>query len=207
MTHAADTNFALGIVLVVAGGALEGLFSLPVTRTPRWRWENIWGLGSLVALVVVPWPVALLTVPHLGAVFAHVSPGVLASTFLLGVGWGLGGIFWGKGIAAVGMALGISLLMGLLTVFASPVLLAFTEGPARLLEPAGLKLLGAVAVMIFGVAVCGRRRSRASASEAAARDRPARQTGDAVCRRTAVLHRLGRAVGDAQFRVRLRHTH
>ena len=123
-------------------------------RTPRWKWENIWGLGSLVALVVVPWPVALLTVPHLGAVFAQVGPGVLVLTFLLGVGWGLGGIFWGKGIAAVGMVLGISLLMGLVNVFGSPVLLACTQGPGKLLEPGGLMLLGAVAVMILGVAVC-----------------------------------------------------
>ena len=49
-----------GILLVMVGGALEGLFSLPVTRTPRWRWENIWGLGSSVALLLVPWPVALV---------------------------------------------------------------------------------------------------------------------------------------------------
>ena len=34
-----------GILLVIAGGALEGLFSLPVTRTPKWQWENIWGRG------------------------------------------------------------------------------------------------------------------------------------------------------------------
>ena len=47
----------------------------------------------------------------------------------------MGGIFWGKAIAVMGMALGISLLMGLLNVFGSPVLLAFTHGPGKLLEP------------------------------------------------------------------------
>ncbi len=66
----------VGVLLVIAGGALEGLFSLPVTRTPRWSWENIWGLGSLVALVLVPWPVAYWTVPELGTVFGQVEPGV-----------------------------------------------------------------------------------------------------------------------------------
>ena len=70
------------------------------------------------------------------------------------LGWGLGGIFWGKAIAAVGMALGISLLMGLLNVFGSPVLLAVTQGPGKLLEPTGLALLAAVAVMMIGVAIC-----------------------------------------------------
>ena len=73
-------NLGLGILMVIVGGAMEGLFSLPVTRTPRWRWENIWGLGSLVALLLVPWPVALATVPELGQVYADVGPRVVALT-------------------------------------------------------------------------------------------------------------------------------
>jgi len=155
-------DLAIGILLVIAGGAMEGLFSLPVTRTPRWQWENIWGLGSLVALILVPWPVALATVPQLGQVYAEVGPDVIALTFLFGLGWGLGGVFWGKAIAAVGMALGVSLLMGLINVFGSPVPLAIKE-PGKLLQPGGLCLLGAVGVMIAGVAVCaqaGRLRQR-----------------------------------------------
>lgn len=146
-------NLALGILLVVAGGAMEGLFSLPVTRTPRWQWENVWGLGSLVALVLVPWPFALLTVPDLAAVYSDVGPGVLCLTFLFGLGWGLGGVFWGKAIAAVGVALGVSLLMGLTTVFGSPALLAIKE-PEKLFQSGGLALLGAVAIMIVGVILC-----------------------------------------------------
>jgi len=143
----------IGISLIVAGGALEGLFSLGVTRTPRWKWENIWGLGSLIALVLVPWPVALLTVPDLFGVFASVSPWLLLTTFLFGLGWGLGGIFWGKAIAAVGVALGVSLLMGLITIVGSPVPLAINE-PGTLFEPGGLTLLAALGVMVVGVILC-----------------------------------------------------
>lgn len=174
-------NLAVGILLVIAGGALEGLFSLPVTRTPKWQWENIWGLGSLAALVLVPWPVALLTVPQLGGVYGDVEPGVLISTLLFGIGWGLGGIFWGKAIAAMGMALGISLLMGLMNGFGSPVLLAFTRGPGKLLEPGGLALLAAVTVMIAGVALC------AVAGAAKQRDLNAAQTGGPKADRRATF--------------------
>ena len=53
-------GFTLGIVLVIVAGIMEGLFSLGVTRTPNWKFENIWGLGSLIALVLVPWPLAVL---------------------------------------------------------------------------------------------------------------------------------------------------
>jgi L-rhamnose-H+ transport protein len=146
-------DLTTGIVLVIVGGALEGLFSLGVTRTRGWKWENIWGLGSLIALVLVPWPVALLTVPDLFGVFASVPPWLLVSTFLFGLGWGLGGIFWGKAIAAVGVALGVSLLMGMITIFGSPVPLAINE-PAKLMEPGGLTLLAALGVMVVGVVLC-----------------------------------------------------
>jgi L-rhamnose-H+ transport protein len=147
-------SLALGILLVVIGGALEGTFSLPVTRTPRWKWENIWGLGSLVALVLFPWPVAFATIPNLGEVYSQVSPWLIAFVFSVGILWGLGGIFWGKGIAAVGMAMGISIMMGLTTVISSPVLLAVSKGPAKLLERGGLVLLAAVAIMVVGVLLC-----------------------------------------------------
>jgi len=148
-------QFLLGIILVVLAGACEGLFSLGVTRTPQWKWENIWGLGSLIALLLVPWPVAYFTVPHLGRVFANVPNTILVLTFLFGIGWGLGGIFWGKAIAAVGMALGVSLLMGFINVFGSLGPMVVKE-PQKLLTAGGLTLLLAVAVMIGGIIVISR---------------------------------------------------
>ena len=167
-------TFAAGILFVIIGGALEGLFSLPVTRTPKWQWENVWGLGSLAALVLVPWPVALCTVPRLGEVFSNVEPRVLAGTLLLGLGCGLGGIVWGKAVAALGMALGISLLMGLLNVFAAPMLLVIRRGAAELLTPGGLTLLTAVALMVAGAAIC------AAAGAAKQRDLPTRSAESAA---------------------------
>jgi len=165
-------QFLLGIILVILAGACEGLFSLGVTRTPQWKWENIWGLGSLLALLLVPWPVAFFTVPHLGQVFANVPDRVLLLTFLFGVGWGLGGIFWGKAIAAVGMALGVSLLMGFINVFGSLGPMVIKE-PQKLLTPGGFTLLLAVAVMVGGIIViskAGRLREKELAPGAGASD-------------------------------------
>lgn len=145
-------EFLLGIILVVVAGVLEGLFSMGVTRTPKWQFENIWGLGSLIALVLVPWPLALLTVPELGSVYADAGTRLILITILCGVGWGLGGIFWGKAIAAVGMALGVSLLMGFINVFGSVGPMAIME-PAKLSTGGGMTLMGAVAIMIVGVVI------------------------------------------------------
>lgn len=150
-----SNSILLGLALVLVAGALEGLFSLGVTRTPRWKWENSWGLGSLIALLVVPWPLAWLTVPDLGGVYGSIPTSKLMLTFLFGVGWGLGGIFWGRAIAAVGMALGISLLMGLINVFGSLLPLAVFQRD-KVGTPGGLALIGAVALMVLGIVFIAR---------------------------------------------------
>ncbi|MBN2579625.1 MAG: hypothetical protein JXB10_11595 [Pirellulales bacterium] len=148
-----DFALGIGILLAIVGGALEGVFSLPLTRTPRWRWENIWGIGLLMALVIVPWPLAFLTVPNLLDVYSNVETRIILITFLFGIGWGLGSLFWSKAIAAIGMALGVSLMMGLINVFGSPLLLAITK-PGKLIEPGGFALMIAVAITIAGVILC-----------------------------------------------------
>ncbi len=152
------TQLLTGLLLIVVAGALEGLFSLGVTRTPKWKWEVSWGLGSLIALVVVPWPLALLTVPNLADVYRSTPAAQLWLTFLFGIGWGLGGIFWGRAIAAVGMALGVSLLMGLVNVFGSLLPLALFQRD-KVATAGGLTLIAAVGIMVVGI-VCIARAGR-----------------------------------------------
>ena len=53
----------IGFVLIVFGGIMEGVFSLPLKYTSKWSWEYIWGAGSLLARLIVRWPLAFLTVP------------------------------------------------------------------------------------------------------------------------------------------------
>jgi L-rhamnose-H+ transport protein len=150
-----STTLLLGLFLMVIAGALEGTFSLGVTQTPKWKWENSWALGSLIALIVIPWPLALLSVPHLGEVYAGIPMSRLMLTFFFGVCWGVGGIFWGKGIAAFGMALGVSLLMGLINVFGSILPLAIFQRE-KVATPGGLTLIGAVAIMLVGIVIIAR---------------------------------------------------
>jgi L-rhamnose-H+ transport protein len=157
----------LSLFLIVLGGILLGTFSLPVTRTPDWKFEHIWFVGSLLALLVIPWPLVFLTVPDVGALYASVPPGVLVAVILSGAAWGIGGIFWGRGIETLGMALGVSLMMTLITVFGSAGPLAIFE-PAKFATAGGLVLSAALAVMIVGVVVIAIAGSRRAAEQAKA---------------------------------------
>jgi L-rhamnose-H+ transport protein len=144
-----------GLLLIVAGGVMEGLFALPMKFTPRWAWENIWAAGSLAALVLVPWPLALLTVPHLASVYSAAPVSALLLAVLFGAGWGCGGVFFGKGVSSLGLSLGTSLIMGLIAIGGSlvPMLLQHRD---QLASRGGAALLTGIAAMIVGMTVCAR---------------------------------------------------
>jgi L-rhamnose-H+ transport protein len=148
-----ENMFLLGLLLVIVGGFMEGAFSLGLKMTPGWKFENTWGMGSLIALIFVPWPVALLTVPNLYDVYAGTPTWAIVSAILFGIGWGVGGIFWGLGVMAVGLALAISLMMGLTSVVGSagPLLLS---DPGAFLTTSGQILIAGLIIMILGVIIC-----------------------------------------------------
>lgn len=146
-------NLVLGVLLVVVGGLMEGTYTVALMRTPKWKWEHTWGLGSLFALILIPWPVAFLTVPNLSQVYHQVSSGTIIVTALFGLGWGVGSIFFGLGVKFVGVALGISLIMGIIAAFGSAGPLLF-QNPQMFLQPAGIILTLGLIIMILGVIVC-----------------------------------------------------
>jgi len=144
-----------GLILIFLSGVMEGGYSLLLKYTPKWQWENTWGAGSLMALLLVPWPLAIITVPGLFNVYRHSSSTAIVNAILFGAGWGIGGVFFGLGIAAVGMSLGLSLIMGIVAIGGSivPLLMKY---PEQLLRPAGLVLMAGIMVMILGLWACAR---------------------------------------------------
>jgi L-rhamnose-H+ transport protein len=144
-----------GLLLIILGGIMEGLFALPMKFVPKWSWENIWGAGSLAALLLVPWPLALLTVPHLPGVYVASPLSAILLAILFGVGWGLGGVFFGLGVARLGLSIGTSLVMGLVAIGGSvvPMLLQHAE---QMASRGGTILLAGIATMIVGLVVCAR---------------------------------------------------
>lgn len=109
-------------------------------------------MGSLVALILVPWPLVFLTVPEVSTIYAAIPDSVLIIVTLCGAAWGIGGIFWGRAIDALGLALGVSLMMGLINVFGSIGPMYIFE-PGQLNTPGGHMLMISLTVLIVGVVV------------------------------------------------------
>src|SRR5690242_7613162 len=108
-------NYFLGLVWILIAGVTQGAFTVPMKFVRRWKWEHIWLVYSVLSFFLLPWVIAWVTVPHLGAVYQTSSSRILWLTGLFGLGWGAGSVFFGLGVDALGMALGFSMMTGIYT--------------------------------------------------------------------------------------------
>ena len=65
-------QLAIGIGLVLVAGLLNGSFAAPMKGMTAWRWENSWLIFAITGLIIFPWIITFLTVPHVGGrLFRH----------------------------------------------------------------------------------------------------------------------------------------
>jgi len=162
----------LGSLLAVLGGVLMGSFSLPMKKTANWAWENTWLVWAVAALILVPWAIALTTVPDLLSVYAQSGAGTLAMVFFFGVGWGLGAVTFGQSISILGMSLAFAISIGLTLALGS--LIPMADDPKVFATPSGITVTIGITLMIVGViisAVAGSRKEKQIKS-AAGQDQP-----------------------------------
>ncbi len=141
-----------GLAVVVAAGVAQGSFMLPMKWTRQWAWENTWLVFACTAYLLCPWLLVLATIPQVFSIYASVPAATLAVVILFGVCWGVGAVTFGLGVAAVGMALGFPVILGLSACAGTLVPLLFTGAslPAAKAVLTGVALL----VMLAGVAAC-----------------------------------------------------
>ena len=142
----------LGLLLGLLSGAMTGSFSLPMKRTTRWSWEATWLVWSICALFIIPWAIAISTVPDVFSIFGKASMTDNALVFVFGLCWGLGAVFFGQSIAMIGISLAFALCIGLASALGS--LVPMLKDPQVFLTPAGMWSTAGIIVIVFGVSIC-----------------------------------------------------
>ena len=101
-------SFAIwvGLAAVVLAGVLQGLFAVPMKYAPRWNYENIWLIFSLVGMVLLPWMLTVATFPHLGEAYSLTPMPVFVRIAGFGLCWGIGSALAGLGMNLLGIGLG-----------------------------------------------------------------------------------------------------
>lgn len=176
-------NEWLGFSLVVFGGVMQGTYFLGLKYVSPWKWENIWGLYALLSLLVLPIVLAVATVPHLGDVIAHTPGSALWVVFLFGTGWGIGSVLSGLGVDRVGMAMGVSVLIGVTAAIGTFVPLVAST-PELIFTKKGLLVILSVVALLLGVglvAVAGKKRDASFAGGTNPAQRGSFGVGLAIC--------------------------
>src|ERR1700722_12255564 len=104
-------NPALGLIILIFAGAMNGSFTLPMKFTRSWAWENTWLAWTLFALFFLPPVVTFISLPNIHQVYSQAGMGPVWIVAACGAGWGISqGLFW-LAVDAVGMGLSFSLIL------------------------------------------------------------------------------------------------
>lgn len=148
-----NTSLFAGVGLALVAGVTMGNFLLPLKWARNWKWENTWLVFSLVSLLVLPLGLAFLLLPNLAAVYASLPLRTLLLPFVFGAGWGIAQVGLGLCVSRFGLALTLSLLIGV-GAACGTIIPMMVLHPATLVESRGLLVLAGTLVMLAGVAVC-----------------------------------------------------
>jgi len=149
-------NPFFGIVLHAIGGLAAASFYIPFKKVKNWAWESYWLVSGVFAWIIMPWVVALLTVPDLFLILSAAPKSSVFWSYLFGVLWGFGGLTFGLSMRYLGMSLGYALALGFCAAFGTIIPpLYFGTFDSLLVNASGLTMLGGVAVCLIGIAVCG----------------------------------------------------
>jgi len=149
-------NPILGIFFHAIGGFAAGSFYIPLKKVKDWAWESYWLVNGIFAWIILPWLVALISVPQLFTVLSNSPFGSLIWTYLFGVLWGIGGLTFGLSMRYLGMSLGYALALGLTAAFGTLIPPVYFGNFGYLIaHTSGLVTLAGVVVCIAGIAVCG----------------------------------------------------
>lgn len=147
------SEVAIGIILSGLAGILNGSFAGPTKYAKRWNWENIWAVWAVVGMLIFPWVLVFATVPHAVSFYEHASVSALWLVVIFGVGFGLAQIFFGLGIAAIGISLNFAIAIGLATALGSLVPLIFLQ-PQTIPTPKGETIFLGVGLILVGIVFC-----------------------------------------------------
>jgi len=176
-------NAWMGFSLVVFGGIMQGTYFLGLKYVHPWKWENIWALWALFALLALPIGLAVVTVPHLAEMLGRAPASAVWMVFLYGAGWGIGSVLAGLGVARMGMAMGVAVLIGVTAAIGTFVPLVVNT-PQMVFTAKGWLVVLAVITLLLGVslaAVAGKKRDASLAGGSTPLEKGSFGSGLAIC--------------------------
>jgi L-rhamnose-H+ transport protein len=140
---------------LLAAGVLNGSFAVPMKTARSWSFYHIWGIFSLLSMVVIPFVGVAVAVPGWARIISDIPLVGLIKLAALGLVWGVAALMYGAAVELLGVALGVSILLGLSIVIGA-ILPRLISGAA--LTPTSHDILFSLGLLlaVIGVVVCSR---------------------------------------------------
>jgi len=143
-------NFALGILMGISAGFVNGIFLLPMRYTRKWAWENVWLIFAILSTLIFPWIAALAAVPRLISIFRASSLSYLMVGLITGTVWGIAQVLYGLGCGMVGIAIG-SAIISCTAIISGTIGPLIAYAPEKLISLSSVTLFIAVLLIVFGI--------------------------------------------------------
>jgi len=146
---------ALGALLALVSGIMNGLFTLPMRFLGKWSWENVWSVFIVGACLLLPLVLVTLVAPASWALLAHAPHTAVLIAISTGFAWGFGAVMFGQSVSAIGIALANTFVLAISSALGSLLPILFLT-PEKMHERAGASILIGIAIEIVGITLCGR---------------------------------------------------
>jgi len=146
-----------GIILVALAGIGTGTGIWSMKKLKRLRFEHYWFVAMLLGLLIIPWTIVLLRVPHPLEAYSQVGWEVLLKANFFALLWGVANVLCGLCMVRIGAALtGAIMPLGIVVGATLPMVMKgtglFANSP-DLLSRGGLILMVGLAVILCGVTI------------------------------------------------------
>jgi L-rhamnose-H+ transport protein len=142
-----------GILLALASGACNGVFTTPMKLIPRWKWENIWFVFIVTSCVAMPLAIVSVTVPDWPRLLSASPPGAVRAAGAFGFAWGFGAILFGLSVDRLGVSVANTLVLAVSSALGSLVPLMLHGELA--FELRQIVLFLGVGTFLLGLGLCG----------------------------------------------------
>jgi L-rhamnose-H+ transport protein len=149
-----ETGVVTGFSLVLLAAVMNGAYAIPMRFMPRWKWENIWLVWTVLSLWVIPVATAWAAVPRPIDAYSQTALASLLRIGLMGLLWGAGVLLLGMSFPLVGVAVGAAVGLGCAAAMGTLLPILYADTPLLQRSTGALVLVGVVMVLI-GVGVCG----------------------------------------------------
>lgn len=106
---------------LLAAGVLNGSFAVPMKTARSWNFYHIWGIFSFLSMMVIPCVGVALAIPGWVGIISAIPFAGLLKLVVLGLSWGIAALLYGVAVELLGVALGVSILLGLSIVIGAIV--------------------------------------------------------------------------------------